>query len=161
MIGPTISAKARAPLRAASPGEQVTAFKPTTPTTFTLKPFDLRVTGNIANVPDEVKKIAAITAATESLRATSPRPRHGYSTANARPSNCRQSSPIIPEQARFEDDFWKVWNHRIEDIEKPPAEATNKEQYELDRHISSAVPRSDQGVFSGPVQANRPADSGR
>ena len=43
--------------------------------------------------------------------------------------------PIYPnnheEQVRFEEDFWKVWNHKIEDIEKPPADAPNKDQYEL------------------------------
>ncbi len=43
--------------------------------------------------------------------------------------------PIYPnnheEQVRFEEDFWKVWNHKIEDIESPPADAPNKDQYEL------------------------------
>ncbi len=44
--------------------------------------------------------------------------------------------PIFPnsegDQARFEADFWKVWNHRIEQIEKPPADAKPGE-FEIDR----------------------------
>ena len=96
--------------------------------------IDFRVTGNTANVSEDAKKASGIADPSQSLSGN-------VSAAAERLFDDQRKSFKLPkifpnnqgDQDRFADDFWKVWNHRIEDIEKPPAEATNKEQYELDR----------------------------
>ena len=99
-----------------------------------IKGIVLRVDGDVANATEEVRRIADIKTATESLMGN-------VSAAAERLFDDQRKTfklpPVYPnnpaEQTRFEDDFWKVWNHKIADIEKPPAEATNKEQFELDK----------------------------
>src|SRR5947209_6617740 len=94
----------------------------------------LRVTGDLANATDGAKKTGGITDPSQSLSGN-------VSTAAELLFNGQHATFKLPdiypnneaEQKRFAEDFWKVWNHKIEDIEKPPVEATNKDEYELDR----------------------------
>jgi hypothetical protein len=94
----------------------------------------IRTDGDTANTTEEAKKLADIKEATKSLAGN-------VSAAAERLYDDQRKTfklpPVYPnnqaQQERFAEDFWKVWNHKIEDIETPPAEATNKEQYELDK----------------------------
>jgi hypothetical protein len=102
------------------------------PSEISVNAINFRVTGDTANVSEEVKKVSGINGFSDSLTGN-------VSTAAERLFDDQRKTfklpiiyPNVPgDQARFAEDFWKVWNHKIEDIEKPPAEATNKEQYDL------------------------------
>jgi hypothetical protein len=96
--------------------------------------IDFRVTGDTANVTDDIKKMALINSFSESLTGNVSAAAQRLFDDQRKTFKLPVIYPNVPgDQTRFEEDFWKVWDHKIEDIEKPPAEATNKEQYELEK----------------------------
>ena len=102
----------------------------------------------MADVTPDVRALANVNSPTDSLTGN-------VSAAAERLFDDQRKTfklpPVYPnnpaEQARFEDDFWKVWNHKIWDIETPPPEATNKEQYELDRTFRLAYRDQIKDIF--------------
>jgi hypothetical protein len=112
-----------------------------------IKAILVRENGNLADVPEEVAKIAIIKSAADSLSSK-------VSSAAQRLFDDQRSINRLPlvfpnnagDQRRFEADFWKVWNHRIEDIERPP-EGANHDQYELDKTFRDAYRNRIKDIF--------------
>ena len=99
-----------------------------------IQAIEYREDGNPEGKSDAAKKIANIPGPEASL---SGNVNKGASRLYADQNTGLRLPPIYPnnaeDQASFEKAFWKVWNHKIEDIEKPPAEEAHSPQYELDK----------------------------
>ena len=88
-----------------------------------IQSLEIRTFGDMDGKSDKAKEKANIKSSGESLAG------NVGSTANRLFEDQGKGNPLPEifadkvEQADFEKQFKKVWNHRIEDIEKPPADA--------------------------------------